>query len=191
MSQDESSQQETIQKLFKLYGGIDAFKNDAQKQLNELNEKWNQNSELLGRILRAHLVVEHYLTLWVQYHNPNLGSINEARLSFSNKISLVGEKDISIKDLVPGLKRLNKVRNRIAHTLNVNILREDEDALKSSKFFKAMIDQDQGLYCSPTACGIELLEGFAKYSAGMLQAGSHGKTYLWQEAFGNDSSGST
>jgi hypothetical protein len=188
MIQDDFSPQETIEKLFNLYGGKDAFKNDTQKQLNEFNEKWDQNSELLGRILRAHLVVEHYLTLWVQYQNPNLGSIDEAKLSFSNKISLVGEKDISVKDLVPGLKRLNKVRNRIAHNLSVDILKEDEDALKSSKFFKAMIDLDQGLYCSPTACGIELLEGFAKYSAGRLQAGSNEKTHLWQEAFGNDPS---
>ena len=186
MSLDDFPIQETIEKLFHLYGGKEAFRKDTQKQLDEFNERWAQNSDLLGRILRSHLVVEHYLTLWVQHQNPNLGSIDEAKLSFSNKIVLVGENDILVRDLVPGLKRLNKIRNRIAHNLSVDILKEDEDALKSSKFFKAMIDLDDGLYCSTTASGIELLEGFAKYSAGALQAGSHENTHLWREAFEHD-----
>ena len=65
----------------------------------------------------------------------------------------------------------------------MDILKEDEDALKSSKFFKAMIDLDSGLFCSPNASGIELLEGFAKYSGGLLQAGSDKNAHLWEKAF--------
>jgi hypothetical protein len=182
---DDFRIQETIEKLFRLYGGKEEFRKDAQKQLDDFNERWNQNSDMLGRILRSHLVVEHYLTLWIQHQNKNLGSISDAKLSFSNKIALVGKSDLSVIDLVPGLKRLNKIRNRIAHNLSVEILKEDEEALKSSKYFKAMIRLNSGLYCSPTATGIELLEGFAKYSAGTLQAGSHENEHLWREAFGS------
>ena len=185
MDPDKQQIKNTIDKLFELYGGKESFAEDSKRQLEEFNEKWNQDAELLGRILRSHLVVEHYLTVWLQYHNPQLGSIASAKLSFSNKVALVGESDKAVKDLIPGIKRLNKIRNRIAHNLSVEILPEDEDALKSSKYFKAMIELNGGLYCSPSATGIDLLEGFAKYSAGMLQAGGHKNSHKWREAFGN------
>jgi len=183
MDIDEQKIKSTIDKIFELYGGKKAFEEDSQNQLKDFNEKWSQDEGLLGRILRSHLVVEHYLTVWLQYINPSLGSIDNAKLSFSHKVSLIGESDLAVKDLVPGIRRLNKIRNRVAHNLSVTILPEDEDALKSSRLFKAMIDLDEDLYCGSSATGIELLEGFAKYAAGLLQAGSHENTNIWREAF--------
>lgn len=178
---------EVTERLFELYGGPEALVSDFENRLREFDTQWNQNAELMGRILRAHLVVEYYLTKWLQYKNPNLGSIDDARASFSLKVNLIGNCDALVKECVPSLKQLNKVRNRVAHNLSVEILPEDEKIFRSTPFFKDFNNHEEYYYCRPDSLPIEVLEGFAKFIGGYLQAHSSDRTEIWNEAFKNNS----
>src|SRR5690606_7610719 len=45
-----------------LLGGEAAYQKIADEESKEVIARWNQNTELIGRILRAHLFVEQFLT---------------------------------------------------------------------------------------------------------------------------------
>ena len=66
-------QQKITARAIELMGGQEAFLRAADQELENIHQKWNQNIELIGRILRAHLFVEHYMTEYLAKTNPRLG----------------------------------------------------------------------------------------------------------------------
>jgi len=72
----------------------------------------------IGLILHAHLFVELRLRRHLQILNPNLGSIESARLRFPQLLSLVDSPRLRfIPHLLEGFRALNAVRNGLAHSL--------------------------------------------------------------------------
>jgi hypothetical protein len=164
MDISDIDQQKITARAIELMGGKDAFFNAADQELEKIHTQWNQNIELIGRILRAHLFVEHYMTEYLAKTNPRLGDLNQARLSFSQKTELLEPSNPDMADIVPGIKRLNKIRNRLAHKLNVQVTEEDSSFfLKSERFaaLRSVREREKPLSPDP----LDILEDFAQYTS--------------------------
>jgi hypothetical protein len=156
--------------LVNLLGGREKGAQAIRDHLDLFNKKWNTNIEITGRILRAHLFVEHFLTDYLQAQNPNLGSLEDARLSFTQKLLLVDEKKSVIVYLLPGIKRINTIRNRVAHSLEATITKEDRDLFLSIDFFVAMRNEEakydkRKLSFEP----LDVMEEFSLFAGSALQ----------------------
>lgn len=168
-------------RLIELYGGREAARESLARQYAVIAHKWNQNTEPLGRILRAHLFVEHYLTRLLVTRNPRLGSPGEARLTFQQKVALVGNVGPDLRELLPGLRRLNAVRNRLVHTLRASVSVEDADVFLSIAPFRALRDA-LAEPSVPSTVPLDILEDFARHAGITLEAASNPDRELWAEA---------
>ena len=86
----------------------------------------------IPRILKCHLLTEVILDKLILYaYEPNGGAILAADLRYAKKLDIASRtmlvEDIPlIPDYVVGsLKKLNRIRNRLAHDLDANVTREE------------------------------------------------------------------
>jgi hypothetical protein len=79
----------------------------------------------LGRVLKYHLLVESYLNKAVIYYNNNNLCIDKLRLTFANKIDLLESKMDEHATYFKGIRELNKIRNKFAHSLSAEITLDD------------------------------------------------------------------
>ncbi|MEM5534634.1 hypothetical protein [Pseudoalteromonas arctica] len=156
-------------RVIELSGGKDKLNEEMDSKLARINEKWNQDVDAIGRILRAHLFVEHFVTECLVSFNPALGNIKEARLTFAQKISLIEDYSDETKELSTGIKRLNKIRNQLAHNLSGNVTDQDKESLLSVTSFKALREAlaKPGV---PSSNNLDVLEDFAKHVGGRLES---------------------
>lgn len=80
MTQEFEQPKAFAARIIALHGGREAFLAHTIAQIDELDARWNQDSVLIGRMLRAHLFVEHFLAKYLEARNPHLGNVDEARL---------------------------------------------------------------------------------------------------------------
>lgn len=135
--------------------------------------RWNQDTDLIGRILRAHLFVEHYVLEYLREENPKLGSLDDARLSFSQKVALLSSDNHMLEDTIPGIKHLNKIRNRLAHNLQAAVTKEDAAVFLALPYYKAMRDASQKNGPKLSDDPLAILEHFAEYSGIALARSNH------------------
>ena len=70
-----------------------------------------------------------------------------------------------------GIRRLNKIRNRLAHNLEAGVTVADADEFLSLPLFKAMREQGAEYRNSkPSSEPIKVLEDFAEYASARLQS---------------------
>src|SRR5690606_38778928 len=80
--------------------------------------------DLLGYFLCTHLIIEHYLDQFLKVVHPNL-DWDASRQTFGQKISLLTKFQAPEEyDIVPAIKHLNSLRNRISHKLEIEITTE-------------------------------------------------------------------
>lgn len=101
---------------------------DITTHFERENERFKEflkaEHEPIGRVLKAHLIVEHYLNRYL-VEKMGLETINEARLSFAQKAHLLPERGSAAAFVRPGIIRLNRIRNDFSHNLNADIERHD------------------------------------------------------------------
>lgn len=76
----------------------------------------SQDHDLLGRVLKCHLVVEHYLERFLSSHY-GIEDLGEAKLTFHQKAKLLPDQASASAFVKPGILRLNSIRNQFGHTL--------------------------------------------------------------------------
>lgn len=182
MNSNRIEPQAVIKELLELYGGPEKAWRRFEEDYAQVAGAWNQDTGKIGRILRAHLFVEHFLTEYLSARNPELGSLEEARLTFSQKLALVGEGSGGVSYLLPGVRRLNVIRNRLAHSLRAEVTMEDADAFLAIDLFRAMRDAGHAPRLA-SADPIDVLEDFAKHAGLALHASASRDADLWSEAF--------
>ncbi|HSV68911.1 MAG TPA: hypothetical protein VLI72_02275 [Methylibium sp.] len=182
MTEPEPDQTEFVAKrTMELMGGREKAIASMEAEYFALKDRWNQNVEMIGRILRAHLHVEYYLTEHLQQINPKLGDIDDARLSFAQKVNLLKEEgDAGIWRIIGGIRHLNKIRNRLAHNLKAEVTEEDRMVFLSQDMFKLMREwghKDNKI--PPSNDPLDVLEAFAEFASSMLHSGStpHSKAF--------------
>ncbi|WP_139111129.1 hypothetical protein [Stappia indica] len=72
--------------------------------------------DVIGRVLRSHLVVESFLNSYLK-KNFGFDNFDELRLSFSQKANMLPSSAGSAAFVRPGIIQLNKIRNKFGHTL--------------------------------------------------------------------------
>lgn len=155
-------------RAIEIFGGKQEFFAEADRELADVNGRWKQNVEVIGRILRAHLFVEHYIGDYLAKANPRLGALGEAKISFAQKVAFLDASNTDIALILPGIKRLNKIRNRLAHNLDAQVTEDDATVFLGNNRFAALRaarTADQAQAEEP----IEILEDFAKHVAMVLK----------------------
>ncbi len=181
MTSPDPKQIEFVAKrTLELLGGRENAIASMEADYYAMKERWDQDTQMIGRILRSHLYVEHYLTEHLQDANSGLGNIDDARLSFSQKVNLLRVDDPLVNNIIGGIRHLNRIRNRLAHNLAAEVTDEDAAIFLSQGLFRAMREartKDHGE--APSATPIDVLEAFAEFASAMLHDRStqHGDAF--------------
>jgi len=170
-----------VKRIVRALGGKKETTRNVNAAFDRVNQIWNQDALLIGRILRAHLFVEYFMTEYLQTKNPNLGNLSDSRLTFAQKVSLLGTSDPSIAYLIPGIKHLNKVRNRLAHSLKVEVTIKDRNLFLSIAMYGAF-RKEQARHSTSKNDPISVLEGFSNFAGGQLAATSDPMSKIWSAA---------
>jgi len=129
----------------------------------EFDRLWSSYEEqLIGRILKCHILAEYYLARYLEASNPSLGSLQAVRLSFD-----------LIAILRPGLTELNRLRHRIEHRLSPNIGSAD---LKGMRNVIEALEKAANPSNPTVPDGVELIEAFTRVACstmGLLTAEIH------------------
>lgn len=190
MDAKDEQRAQAVAEMMGKFGGREAFLSRLDKRYAEFTQVWDQDAERMGRILRAHLAVEHFVEIYLCSMNPNLGDVADARLSYSQKVDLLkADENSMIAMILPGLRRLGTIRNRIAHRLQVDLTKEDEDVFLAIGLFKATRDVKHGNYLEhpevkPIAVDppLAIVEEFAQFASGLLHAAADPDREVWAEA---------
>ncbi|NOI28031.1 hypothetical protein [Vibrio coralliilyticus] len=161
--------EQVAKRVIELSGGKDSLNEEINSNLAKINEKWDQDVDAIGRILRAHLFVEHFITECLVSFNPSLGNIKDARLTFSQKLALIEGYSEETKELAKGIKRLNKIRNQLAHNLSGTVTDQDKESLLSVLSFRAL-RIELAKPETPSDDNLAVLEDFAKHVGGRLSS---------------------
>lgn len=172
-------------RVIELHGGHDRFFALMDERFREFNAIWDQDAESIGRVLRSHLAVEHFLTEFIAFTNPRLGPVENARLTFTQKVELLPDDDPSISFLKPGLRRVNVIRNRMAHRLRVDINAEDRAVLLGIQMFAAMRSEIARCEGAKPDDPLSVVEQFAMFAANLLHGRASPERDLWTQAAQN------
>lgn len=99
------------------YSEIEAWFHEQNARFIEIMES---DHDALGRVLKAHLAVERFLT---EFLEAQLGAdeLAAARLSFHKKASLLPSSGSPASFVKPGILALNRIRNAFAHDPTASI----------------------------------------------------------------------
>jgi hypothetical protein len=158
-----------VKHVIQLMGGNEKAWQTLDADFEMITSRWEQDTSAIARILRAHLFVEHFLSEFIQARNPDLGSLDEARITFAQKVSLVGIGTPGMAHLLPGLRRLNSIRNRLAHSLRAEVTKEDGEVFLAIGPFRALRDE-MAKQATPSNDSIAILEGFAMHAGAILHS---------------------
>lgn len=96
---------------------------EIEEDFREHNERYlaisSVNTDVIGRVLRVHLVIENFLTSYL--HDTYFIDTESARLTFFQKTSMLPKANTTAAFLKPSLLELNSVRNKFAHRLDHKI----------------------------------------------------------------------
>jgi hypothetical protein len=186
-----SDAQANIARIIEKYGGHAAFFAAMDERIAAFDRVWNQDTDRIGRVLRAHLAVEHFVTEFLSFQNPNLGSLERARLSYSQKLDLLDPMDRRVKSILPGLRLLGAIRNRASHRLRVELTKADEGGfLGVESYYYMRKEQHKRWPVAPISDEVEsaltILEDFARFAAGLLHTSLDPHSHIWAEVLGQD-----
>ena len=88
-------------------------------------ELWDADHEAKVIVLQCHLILEAFLTDYLQHANPASTHIGETRLTFAQKSELAYNPNTNFAFLMEGIKALNSLRNRLAHRVAYNVTDAD------------------------------------------------------------------
>ncbi|WP_155687483.1 hypothetical protein [Burkholderia cepacia] len=111
--------------------GIDGAIRKIQRHLPEIEENFErentkfkaflaQDHDLIGRVLKCHLIVENYLDRFLADHFKS-SNLADAKLSFFQKVQLLPDQGSAVAFVKPGIAKLNTVRNKFGHTLQPDL----------------------------------------------------------------------
>lgn len=178
----ELDPQRVIARVIEIMGGHGAAFEKLEREHAEVARVWDQDTEIVGRILRAHLFVEHFLTEYLAARAPSL-DIKQAGLPFSRKLAMLGTGEPGVSYLIPGLRLVNEIRNRIAHRLRADVSENDAKRLLSIEIFRALrseSDRRRGVPSSTEPA--DVVERFCQHAGRALQACSSSERSAWSLA---------
>lgn len=99
-----------------------------EERFNQENEAFKrllaQDHDLIGRVLKCHLIIENYINRHLESISPT-HNWQAAGLRFAQKIELLPRADKKVAWVVPGIRELNKIRNRFGHRITATVTHAD------------------------------------------------------------------
>lgn len=132
------------------------------------------NHETIGRVLRAHLVIESFLGDFLVAHY-GIDEIDGLRLTFAQKAKLLPQTKSSAAFIRPGIIQLNSVRNKFGHRLNHTIEGHEISAI----YEVLQVARPDVSFASP----VETIETFAPVACAFLAVPPPELQQLFMEAF--------
>jgi hypothetical protein len=130
--------------------------------------------ETIGRVLRAHLVIESFLGEFLAAHY-GIDEVDELRLTFAQKAKLLSQSKSSAAFVRPGIIQLNAVRNKFGHRLNHKI-----ESHEISAIYEVLQVARSGVcFASP----VDAIEAFAPVACAFLSVPPAELQQLFIEAF--------
>ena len=86
--------------------------------------------DTLGRVLKCHLIVEHYLDRFLVSHF-GIDNFDNVRLTFAQKAKLLPDRATAATLVKPGIVRLNRIRNQFCHSLGAELSDADLDSIRT------------------------------------------------------------
>jgi hypothetical protein len=124
--------------------------------------------DALGRVLKCHLIVEHYMDQFLEQHF-HLEHLAEAKLTFFQKATLLPTRGTTAAVVKPGILKLNWVRNQYGHNLAVEIdqnkMRVIDDLLaimRPDTVFESLADRIEAFTTVACVCLLEAPPGIAR-----------------------------
>jgi hypothetical protein len=102
---------------------------EFEREQRRFAELFSRASDIPGRILKSHLVLEHYLDRHLT-EAMGLQHVDDARLSFYQKATLLPTERSVAGFIKPGILRVNTIRNRVAHNLDASIGPDDLEPME-------------------------------------------------------------
>jgi len=166
---------EVARELLELLGGAAKANELFNEDQAKIDRAWNLDTGTIGKILRAHLFVEHFVEEYVARRNPDLGPLESARLTFIQKVALLGTADTTVAYSIPGARHLNVIRNRLAHSLRAELTDQDAAVFLSVLLFSAP--------SKPSNVPVDILEDFAKHAGMAYQTAGSKFSVLFRQAY--------
>jgi hypothetical protein len=147
---------------------------DFDRHNNRFLELASADHDAIGRVLRAHLVIESFLDtfLRIQY---DLESLEQLRLSFYQKALLLPAAGSSAAFVRPGILQLNALRNKFGHELNHQIGQHEVSAI----YAVLQVARAHVVFESP----LDAIEAFAPIACAFLSVPPPHLQALFMEAF--------
>jgi hypothetical protein len=153
---------------------------EIENDFNRHNEQFIRllgvDHEPIGRILRAHLVIENFLDVFLT-NFYEIEDFEDLRLTFAQKAKLLPSRRSSAAFVRPGIIQLNSVRNRFGHQIHQVIENHNLSAL-----YEAL------RYARPDvkfATPIDAIEAFAAVACAFLAVPPPHLQDLFVKAFDN------
>ena len=96
---------------------------EYKKREEYFHSLMNNDYSEIAQVLKCHLIIEHYLNIFLE-KELGLDNLNEAKLSFFNKMKLLPDNQ-AVTFVKPGIIRINTLRNKVAHQLDVKFTNKD------------------------------------------------------------------
>ena len=153
---------------------FDKIEQEFNKQNDFFKSLMNKDHNIIGQVLKHHLIVEYYLTNYLSFKMPEI-DVKDARLNFYQKIKLLPPNDFRASFVKPGIIELNKVRNKFSHSLDAQISVEElKEMLKVLKIARDGIVYDNA---------IKVIHDFSTVASTFLIVHPEEIDLLWEEIF--------
>lgn len=160
---------DAMRTLAQAYGSMENFHTEFEQRRNALQKMWSVDPIEKGRVIKAHLFVEHYLNLYLS-KILHYGRDRIDEMGFWDKASTVTKRDgRRFKKLTAPLSRFNWCRNHLAHNLEKTLTDGDK------RFFES-IDDPRFASCllmfkteGESMTAVELYELFATFLAQVIE----------------------
>jgi len=110
---------------------IKEFQEHFEALKTEVTSAFNREHDLIGRVLKCHLVLETYIDKALDHLNKDQLALDKISLRFFQKIELLETKIDEHKTYFTGIKKLNTIRNKFAHNLKAAVTVEDVKEMKT------------------------------------------------------------
>lgn len=138
---------------------FEKIENEFNRQNEYFKSLVNLEHDTIGKVLKYHLVVEHYMTTYLKHHLNNI-DLDSAKLTFAQKSNLISIKDTKAAFVKPGIFELNKIRNKFGHNLNAQLSLNDLGEMKNV----LRVARSEKIYDNP----IEIVEDFSTVACTFL-----------------------
>lgn len=128
----------------------------------------SRDDSFVGRFLTCHLLVEHFLTDYLEAAFPGMPELRKTRLTFDTKVSLAKHPQIGFFLFWRGVKCLNVVRNKLAHRIGYKPTDSDLEPIRF------IMDNWNAAGGKPLTRQLEMIEDMTLLVCGILSGVTKG-----------------